>query len=337
MLKTFQHLILKKLRLSNPWNYKAPFLISVPYLFIGLGNLEVKTALIGIGCSFATIFGIAGFGYLSNDYTDREQDVKAGKFNALVSMQSWQIVLLLLFFLSAAILPWVFFFPMDAISGGLLGAEFLLFILYAVPPFRLKERGWPGALADALYAHTVPAILAGYTFYLLGDQTYPYLVPLLAMLGGWQLMLGLRNILLHQLKDYDNDQQSETRTWVTKMGPEAGWKWIKWFLLPMEIVCFLGVGILITLEIPFFLPFYPLFVLYTFFRIKFFITQPLPRDLRAIVYNFLDDFYVEWIPLLILTFLALQSPWLLILAGLHFVLFKNGLKRFFTEFWGRIK
>ena len=335
-MKNLPTFILKKLRLSNPWNYKAPFLIAVPYLLIGLGKMEWEIGLTGIGCSFLTIFGIAGFGYLSNDYTDREQDLAAGKPNALLGLKGWQIGLLLLFFLALAILPWVFFFPVTWVTGGLLAAEFLLFVLYAVPPFRFKERGFAGALTDALYAHALPAVLAAWTFYLLGDQTYNKPPWLLGTLGGWQLVLGLRNILLHQLKDHENDLASGTRTWVTGWGRQRSWQLIKWLFLPLELLLFFGFMGLVSLTIPGFILAWPLFLLYTILRIKLLITQPVPRDLRNIVYNFLDDFYVEWIPLLILGFLALQSPWYLILAGIHFLLFKNGVKRFFRESWRRV-
>src|SRR5262249_57433548 len=110
-------------------------------------------------------------------------------------------------FLPVALLPWLYL-PLHWENGSLLGFELLLFVLYAFPPFRLKERGMLGLFADALYAHAIPAVLAVMTFSLMANRAYDHLTWFVLALGLWQFFLGVRNIVLHQLKDFDGDTRS---------------------------------------------------------------------------------------------------------------------------------
>ena len=196
MLRKAAHLFLSRLRLSNPWRFKAPFLISIPYQMLFLGGIPPEDAALGFGMSCATIFGIAGFGYFLNDWTDREEDQRAGKFNVMLQLHWAAVVGLLLLFLALAVVPWVVYFPKGWSTLGLLGFEFLLFVLYSAPPFRFKERGWLGVLCDAGYAHAVPAVLAGITFFYLGNRSFVAIFWFLGLLGAWQAAVGVRNILL---------------------------------------------------------------------------------------------------------------------------------------------
>src|SRR5262245_54556734 len=76
----------RKLRLSNPWNYKAPLLISFPYYIIGAAGVPLSRGLLGIVASFCTIVGIAGLAYFINDAADIEKDRLAGRENALARL-----------------------------------------------------------------------------------------------------------------------------------------------------------------------------------------------------------------------------------------------------------
>mgnify|MGYP007073577543 FL=1 len=39
-INSFLLFFIKKLRLSNPWNYKVPFLIAIPYLILLSSNFN---------------------------------------------------------------------------------------------------------------------------------------------------------------------------------------------------------------------------------------------------------------------------------------------------------
>lgn len=329
----FPSLLMQKLRLSKPWRYKAPFLISVPYAVLVLAEMDVWSALLALGMSCCTILGIAGFGYFLNDYTDREEDRRAGKFNVTATLAGWQLVLLLAFLMAMAILPWVLYFPMDRLSLALLAGEFGLFVLYSAPPFRLKERGAPGLLADAGYAHVVPALLAAHTFALLGGLETSAHWPFLMALGLWQGFVGLRNILLHQVGDFEKDLGTGTRTFATQLGL-SGTQAVLRGVVALEI---LGAAAYLVLGAPWtwLLPLvYAGFVLQVvYFRVVAW-KIGLPKDLKSRLTTWLDDFYGGWLPLAFLGMLMARDLWFgLALAG-HVVLFPNGLVQFARHFWG---
>ena len=118
--------------------------------------MPIKDGFLSIGAALATTIGFVGFAYLTNDLADRKKDALAGKLNGTASLSNSTIAILILAFLSSALLPWLYL-PIDHVSVACITAELALFVLYAFPPFRLKERGILGVFTDALYAHAIPA------------------------------------------------------------------------------------------------------------------------------------------------------------------------------------
>src|SRR5687768_476539 len=80
-IRNFLFFFTKKLRLSNPWNYKVPFLLSIPYLVLLVGGYNEGKSFYAILASLSVIIGIAGFGYLTNDLGDRQKDQMINKEN----------------------------------------------------------------------------------------------------------------------------------------------------------------------------------------------------------------------------------------------------------------
>ena len=326
-------LLMQRLRLSKPWRYKAPFLISVPYAVIEFGEVAPGQAGLALALSCCTILGIAGFGYFLNDYTDREEDRLAGKANVTSTLRPLALWALLAFLLCLAVAPWALYFPMDGTSLGLLAAEFGLFLLYSAPPIRLKERGFAGVLADAGYAHVVPALLAAHTFALLGTLEPAPLLPYLVCLGIWQAVVGLRNIVLHQAGDHAKDLATGTRTWATATGL-ARVRRVQQALLLLEI---LGAGAYLVLAAPWpwLLPAaYLLFVLQVwYFRVRTW-RIGLPEDLPGRLTVLADDFYCGWLPLVLLGGLIVTDWRFAPLLAAHLLLFPNGLLPFLRNLWG---
>lgn len=323
LLKPFPLRFIRRLRLSSPWNYKVPFLIAIPYYFIQVNALPFNEALRGIFFSLVTIIGIAGFGYLCNDLSDAEADSKAGKSNIALDLKRWQVIALLAFFTVVALLPWIIYFPMDDISFWLLGLQFFLFIIYTAPPLRLKERGFAGVITDALYAHVNPALLAAHTFHLASGKAYANFYWFVAALGAWQLFLGIRNILLHQLKDAGNDSLSGIRTFVTQKGEAWTSNFMRRGIIPLEVLSFICFLAPVTLEITAMAIAYPVFLAFTAASMLFLKKINLPTSYRERLYVYLDDFYIGWIPLVILAALCFEDYRMAVLLIAHVCLFKN--------------
>lgn len=320
----FFTLFFKKLRLSDPWKYKAPVIIGVPYFMILATDLPFSEAIVSILLSFLTILGIAGIAYYLNDLTDAEQDRQIGKYNPFLTMSKPKKVVIFTILLLAALAPWLFL-PINQYTLTLLAVEFGLFGLYSLPPFRLKERGLAGAINDSLYAHALPAVLAGVTFYFIGGENYGFFKYYLLALGIWQFCIGLRNIILHQIEDYENDRDAEVNTFVVAKGVGVATAFIKKVVIPMEILAFIGFAAIITVEIKWFGLCYLAFLVITFWRIKYQFKQPLPVTMKESLYTWLDDFYIPWIPVIMLFALCLRETAFLLLLVLHIVFFKNAL------------
>lgn len=325
------HLFLNRLRLSNPWRYKAPFLISIPYFLIFLGHIPPEQAAFGILMSCCTILGLAGFGYLLNDFTDQEEDRKAGKFNLLLSLSALPIALLFLLFLALAILPWVFYFPKGWSTLGLLGLELLLFVLYSAPPFRFKEQGWLGVLCDAGYAHAVPAVLAALTFFYLGDRSFTGIIPLVLALGLWQGVVGIRNILLHMQSDLEKDNATGTKTLGVRMGSERLERLLKRRMVPFEVLAFSLFGGLVMLEVGWFAVFVLIYYLQMIYKQVVVNGKAFPRRVGSQLTLLLDDLYVLWWPWFVLLNLIVVSPWFALLAVAHTLIFRNALWELWRE------
>jgi len=320
----------KKLRLSNPWKFKAPVLMAVPYLVFLMSGDTGQRALVAVLASVTVIVGVAGLGYLSNDLGDREKDAAIQKENATAGLAPGGIALLFLLFLALAIAPWLYL-PFTMQSLYLLLLQFFLFYAYAFRPLRLKERGFPGVIADALYAHLVPALLAAYTFYTFTGKPMSQDLLLLAFLCSWQLLLGIRNICFHQLKDHDNDLRSGTSTFATSFGPEKTRMLITGIILPLELLGFLGFAVLVSCSFPLFAAGIAAYWIYKFFSERKAIPQFSYRDYA---YKFLDDLYIQWLPQVVLLLLCFRSLQFLPVLLLHLLLFRSELK---TGFIARVK
>ena len=317
--------LINGLRWNKPWNYKAPFLISVPYFVILACSIGFETSLFSILASAITIIGIAGIGYYINDIKDIDKDRKAGKFNLIAGLSNTYKVVIFIFLLLLAVMPW-FYLPLTLQNLPFFLFEFLLFYAYASPPLRLKEKGIWGMITDSLYAHANPALLAAITFSLLAGNDCPHFFLYVTSLVFWQFILGVRNILMHQIEDHQKDIISGTLTFVTQYGKEKSDKLLKRVFLPLELISFIFFALVVNKVIPFFIMSYLIFLVIITFRIKVFWKESIPGSLKKRLSFFVDDFYLEWIPLLILVGLISYDSSFIWLFIIHIFLFKNVVK-----------
>lgn len=323
-INQFLFFFVSKLRLSSPWKFKVPILISSPYYVFLLSNYSGFNSFQYIIASLIIIIGVAAIGYLSNDIGDKEKDKLINKPNSIIHLSNFSITILIILFFGLMILPW-YYLKFNLYSIVLLGLQLLLFYVYAFRPFRLKERGFLGIITDAFYAHVLPAILASYTFCLTVKFEIDKCIPFFISLSVWQLFLGMRNIIFHQLKDYDNDVASTTKTFVTSYGCSKTEILIKKVILPFEIVFFIIFIIYISCFYKLFLILISLYWLYKVYQEK----QNLKDfSYRDFAYKFLDDLYIQWIPLSLLIVLSLYSINYIPVLVLHFVLFRSEFKTF---------
>lgn len=307
----------QKLRLSNPWKYKVPLIIAFTYFLLLVGDVQTLSATKSFFAAIATTIGFMGFGYLTNDLADRKKDVRAGKSNSTINLSSISVALLLLTFLAMALLPWMYL-PMDWISWLCIVIELVLFVLYAFPPFRLKERGFWGVITDALYAHVVPGFLASWTFYLVGNEFYQHFWIFAIALIVWQLFSGVRNILSHHYADFENDRASGTKTLATDIGKEKVYRLMTRIFIPLEVLSLICFLIIVQLKIDYLIIVVILFLILAWANFN---QETGETRAKHFTNTFLDRFYMHWFPYILLfsiAFGAIDYWWILVLHVLIF-------------------
>lgn len=309
-------------RTKQWWQPKASNLLSSVYLAFLLFDIDFLIALSLFLPAVITILGIGLFGYFCNDITDLSSDRKAGKSNMLSNLNSSKQKMLLFGALLMAVMPW-FILPFNTITLLLLGIEFLLLLAYAFSPFRLKERGFIALITDALYAYAVPFLLAFYTFSLLAKQEFDSFLYLLIFC--WQFFVGLVNILIHQIDDYENDLMTKTKTWVVAIGKKRAKNFLFFFVLPISVAFFISLLFLITSKTFYWYFSFPLLMLilkygFVFYKKSFtsFAKSLLTSDIQKLNIHY-HLFFPYW-HLLLLIFADVKFVFLLLI---HYFLFNT--------------
>lgn len=311
-------------RLWGNAQYKFSIIFCSLYTVIFYGKTFSTSILWYILISILLSIGIAGIGYALNDLYDYKDDVINKKQNIFLYFNTLQSILLVVVFTILSIFPW-FILPFNRYSFILLMIEFLLFLLYALPPIRLKERGFIGVLTDALYAQVVPCLLAVYTYSMIAKGVTLNLLILIPFLL-WLLFSGCRNIIHHQIEDFANDKNTNTNTFATRYGISMAQKIVLYVIAPVEVIAFIA----LLCHLPHFR--FVLCAIYLLFAIIYLMVFYLKSNRtlfnnKAGWYQFLNqkllnEFYEIHLPVILLAFFSFYNPffiWILILNLLLFV------------------
>ena len=314
-------------RFSVWWQHIVPPVLAAAYLATAVGALPPGELVARLPLFLASVVGIAGFGYFLNDACDIAADRAAGKANAAAARRPAARAAILLGLLALGLSPWMLL-PRSPVNLSLLALQVALLVLYSVRPFRFKERGFAGVLADTLYGHLLPVAITLFTFFPQGAGDLEGLAPGLAALVVLVLACkGLRNILLHQLGDRENDRRSGLRTFVLARGPVRALALVNRVLLPLELGALAGALVLLAPAAPVWVGF-AAFLAFTALMFSAWKFPYLPRrQLRFKFLYFLNDFYEEWLPPTVLAIAVARHPGLWPLLLLHFALFPKGLAK----------
>jgi hypothetical protein len=227
------------------------------------------------------------------------------------------------------VLPWLVYFPTDSVTVGLLAAEFALLLAYVSPPLRLKERGLAGVVADAFYAHALPTLIAANTLFLMAPYDHPVLFA--TSLAAWQLPLGARNIIHHQMADYEADRASGTRTYVTAVGGTQATRFVERRLIPIEIAGFVSWLTVVA----FTMPAVPLaFMVHGVVRAVSHRARSTPVVTRwEAMSAFVDAFCLVWMPLVAISVVCVAEPRMIVLGAAHVILFRRALHESIVTLW----
>ncbi len=205
------------MRSDEWWPSKPPLMLAIAYGQLGAPAVlvPVGTALEALALFILATVGLAGIGYVLNDFGDRESDRLSGHRNAVLEAGTgWSLVGIFVLAM-LAVAPW-FLLPTSPPVAVLLGLELALLAAYALPPLRLKARGGAGIVCDACYGYVVPLLVP---LLLFGEVAHHPPGPAqIVLVGAWSLVLGVRHVLEHQLEDAGRDARDGTPTFVARRG-----------------------------------------------------------------------------------------------------------------------
>lgn len=321
----------KALKLHRWWASHYGTMMAFIYLVIAMSPNppSVLVFLQTLGLFTIASLGIGTFGHLLNDLTDVVQDVRSGAQSLVARRSLFARLVLFLLTLVAAIAPW-WWLPTTPAIVALLVCEFVLFALYSVPPFRWKNRGILGPVADALYGYVVPNVVGVLLFAQLGGRLP---VWLLAVIAVWAFLFGFVQIVRHQLVDASRDEIDGISTFVTVRGWAAVFGILRKVVVPLEALSFFALLVCMGL----FAPVIPLaFALYLFLVLRVWSRHSLGHTARLDRLSPIDQVHLvtdlaiakftwRWLPLLSLLDLAFVHPRYWLLVPLHLVLFPDPL------------
>lgn len=198
---------LKIYRVSFWFKSLLPVLFGNIFLFVLLFDVEPKASLlVALLLFFISSVGFAATGYLLNDLFDRKADAASGKANATLGKPVAEVLLYVMLCLSLALIPWIFL-PVNEVITALLILQLVSYLLYSAPPARIKNIPFLSNAADAGYAYVVPLLLVHELIRQLSGNAGNG-IWITAMLSALFLVVGLKNIFIHQLDDLENDRKA---------------------------------------------------------------------------------------------------------------------------------
>lgn len=307
-------------RAKDWWASKAALLMGLVYLYAAWFGIPFLHAVWLLSLSFCTVVGFAATGYLCNDFFDRHKDSLAGKYNFVAGKSPVVLVLLLAGSLLLLFVPWLYL-PFTKISALLIVLQLLLFVLYSVSPVRLKERGVPGMVTDALYAHTVPALLSYYTFAIAVDMPLQLLPVVLLLL--WQFTTGLRNILLHQYDDAAHDRVAMVNNLVAHIPTVKLFALFK-VLIGLEILFSVLFFSVLAIDNSWFLMAVGVILFFLAMVVIIFYNPGFSTFINNRWRYFPNPVFEKWLPLVCLLVSAVNYRPFLLLIPLHLLVFNRG-------------
>lgn len=295
--------------------YKFSLIFCSIYVVLFFGNQLKTDILFYLFISILLSIGIAGIGYVMNDIKDFKDDLQNNKPNLFNKFSKFQSILLVVIFVSLSIFPWLYL-PTDKYTFYLLAIEFLLFFVYAFPPFRLKEKGFLGIITDALYAQVVPCLLAVYTFSKITNTKLN--LKLICLYAIWLLLVGMRNIIKHQIDDYDNDNNTKTKTFVTIYGIDFSKKISLNYLFSVEFILF--TNLLIIIKTPYFI----VLLGYLLYTTILFIKRNKTTEIDSFYFintRIFNEFYEIHLPIILLVCFCFSNTIFIFILGFNLLIF----------------
>lgn len=309
--------LLKVIRSAEWWEYKLPPLLAIGYATaIKADGVFLKSIPHLLFLLFSLIIG-AIYVSIINDITDIDDDRASGKSNRIASVNPairWVFPALCLL---AGSLCCYYLFP-DWLSITLYIIPWISFSLYSFRPFRLKNRGLWGVLADASGSHIFTSLLMVSSISFFTKQSIDWVWFIST--GIWALCYGVRGILWHQFYDRSNDIKADVKTFAVKIEPK-NFKETEYIIFIIELFSIATMLYCVHELLPILFLFIYLLVAYTrTYKLKYQPVIIVPPNNKP-YHILLADFYQVYFPLSLLFTALLNQHYAVSVLIVHFILF----------------
>lgn len=258
----------------------------------------------------------ASFGYMINDFSDIEIDKKAGKQKIIAQMKPIWVKMLLVCIALIGFLMTIPFWD-NFIIPIIVVIMYFFCAFYSLPPLRFKEKGWFGLIVASITQRTFPALLCSIIF-----GYFDWIIFLLLIL---YLIIGIRKIIVHQLKDYENDLKGKVQTYITSKRLLSGYQLLFKVIIPIEIGLLVVILILFSIEIPMILVLIFIYLVTSYFS-GFRLTKECLMNSVLIEESFMHSFYSFYLPIFFTFLLSSLSPWFFLIVTFHLIWVYNIIK-----------
>lgn len=309
----------KLVRFDNWWNSKMPLLLTIAYFCIYFTALPFKDALPKLAILLVWLIAAAASGHVINDWFDIQIDRNAGKTNAISNLTPANRYLVLTILLLLAAVPIYLLSNYRVLL--LVCLQQILFILYSQHTWRLKEQPLAGIITDMFYAYVIPAIII--VMYFRAEGSISGLLKITML--GWLICQGLRNILLHQVSDYETDAISDVKTFAVTYGKQNTLTLINFALVLLEVVSLLMWTAIVSMY--FFSWLLPAVLLFALIKgvveYQYWATEKSWKSAAHPTFSLLNNLYEEVLPLAVLFALGRSNYLFFFLLLIHIFLFKS--------------
>ncbi|WP_157834128.1 UbiA family prenyltransferase [Candidatus Methanoperedens nitratireducens] len=181
------------------------------------------------------------YGFLINDFFDMSYDIAAGKKRTIQQLPKMKFIGIILgvVFISALHLLYLG----NSLYIAIYIVSYVLATLYSAPPIKFKGRAFSGIIVNGLIEKMLP-VLAVFTFF--NHFEIDTLVFLIASFS-----IGIVDIVVHQIYDYESDSQSDVRTFAVNTGIDKTLNLFNNLINPLSGVIMIILLFLIILKVPY--------------------------------------------------------------------------------------
>jgi 4-hydroxybenzoate polyprenyltransferase len=266
----------------------------------------------------------AGLGHIVNSYCDRKIDTVACKVNTLAQISEKNGLKLVVIIIITSVVTVFLVYIKQPIVLFLFYLAIVIAAFYSLPPVRLKERGIFGLVAAAVTQRTLPVVIVFHAL-----EAWDWTVLVLCVLS---TLIGMRYIIVHQIKDESADLLARVQTVATTRGTIFLQKFLNQTVFPLELVTLVIAILLMTIDLP---SVGVVAVLYLFWTALQLVVLDRKKETRFSIesYTILADFYCFYWPLLLSALLIERNKvfWIVFIFTLVW-LFKR-LRREIVQVW----